>query len=230
VPLLTLAATTLTFIVLSPLAFHWLAAKLTVNWPLLSEVGQTYGAVSAILSGMAILGVVYSLRVQANESVAVRLNTNRQKHFELLRLALDDPMLASVWGDVKSRNMEEFRTGVYANLILGYWQTEYIVGTISKGRLRVLLANFFRREANRQYWSEYRNDWAANPRAQIGGFSSVIDSVYREALSTPVQAATLGPAIIPRGTSSRGHAAWAAGGLAAGVIGTAIWAVKGKSR
>jgi hypothetical protein len=57
-------------VVLSPLALREFGTSTQANWSQLSNIGQTYGAVSALLTAMALVGVVASLlfRHETSES------------------------------------------------------------------------------------------------------------------------------------------------------------------
>jgi hypothetical protein len=57
----------LALILLSPLALSWLDTLAGVNWSRLSEIGQTYGAASAILATLAFGGVAVSVFLQAQQ-------------------------------------------------------------------------------------------------------------------------------------------------------------------
>ncbi|MEV6816647.1 hypothetical protein, partial [Micromonospora sp. NPDC051296] len=43
-------------VVLSPLGLLWIGERPGYDWPLLGNVGQAYGAASAILAGLALTG------------------------------------------------------------------------------------------------------------------------------------------------------------------------------
>ena len=58
---LLLTAGAMILVLLSPLAIYDLVAVHHTNWERLSYVGQTYGAVSALLDALALVGVVVSV-------------------------------------------------------------------------------------------------------------------------------------------------------------------------
>ncbi|MQA26846.1 MAG: hypothetical protein GEU94_15610 [Micromonosporaceae bacterium] len=66
ISVLTLLATVAAIMVLlSPLALPLLGDDGGTDWSLLSNIGQTYGAVSALLAALALGGVVGSLVLQS---------------------------------------------------------------------------------------------------------------------------------------------------------------------
>ena len=64
-----------------------------VDWAKLSNIGQTYGAASAVLSALAVGGVAISLFLQANQGRANQVQMVREYQRELVRMLLDDPDL-----------------------------------------------------------------------------------------------------------------------------------------
>jgi hypothetical protein len=96
VTVLTIAL--LVLVVLSPLILEELGASVRINWAQLSNIGQTYGAVSALLTAMALLGVVASLFLQARDVKNSREQAWRTFHHELIRMELDDPLYMTALG------------------------------------------------------------------------------------------------------------------------------------
>src|SRR6266536_2893354 len=74
-------------IVASPLLMAWVA-RIRLPWRDLGDIGQAYGAVSAVVSGLAICGVAASLIMQQRQNRTTELHTVRQRHFDLVRLTL----------------------------------------------------------------------------------------------------------------------------------------------
>lgn len=60
----------------------------TSYWNRLSAIGQTYGAASAVLSVLAVIGVAVTLVLQARDSRALRLQAIRESHIRLLEMAM----------------------------------------------------------------------------------------------------------------------------------------------
>ncbi len=62
-----------------------------MNWTRLSDVGQTYGAISAIVSAVALGGVAAALFFQARQAKAERIQAVRGFHRELIQMTIDEP-------------------------------------------------------------------------------------------------------------------------------------------
>jgi Family of unknown function (DUF6082) len=79
----------LSLILVSPLLLRQLAQIKGIDWTELSNIGQTYGAVSAILSAVALIGITISLVIQARQARTERVRITRERQMELLRIILD---------------------------------------------------------------------------------------------------------------------------------------------
>jgi hypothetical protein len=94
--------TFLVLVILSPFVLRAIATSSGLNWSSLSNVGQTYGAVSALITALALGGVVISLLYRARDVDAARSQAIRTFQFELLRLELEDADLmwasGAPWG------------------------------------------------------------------------------------------------------------------------------------
>jgi hypothetical protein len=59
-------------LLVSPLLLAIADALLTVDWARLSEIGQSYTGVSALLSAVALVGVTISIRLQAKQTALMQ--------------------------------------------------------------------------------------------------------------------------------------------------------------
>src|SRR5215471_21034949 len=58
----------LALVLISPILLRQLDRIKGIDWSLLSNIGQTYGAASAILSAVALIGISISLLVQVRQA------------------------------------------------------------------------------------------------------------------------------------------------------------------
>lgn len=98
VAILLLVIVSMGLVALSPLALRALDSGDQVDWNRLSNIGETYGAVSAVVAAVALLGVLVSLVIQSRETKAARANARRAHHVELMRMAMDDRRYMECWG------------------------------------------------------------------------------------------------------------------------------------
>jgi hypothetical protein len=131
-PLLAVVGVTTAFLlvviglVASPLAVALMADQAGGgDWDRLSKVGEAYGAPSAILSGLAVVGVAISLIVQTRQLRAAQIQGMRVMQLELMRMLLDDPALAAVSPTSLGVSQEQWRREIYLNLLFKYLELGY---------------------------------------------------------------------------------------------------------
>lgn len=157
-----------------------------INWNRLSKIGATYGAVSAIIAAIALLGVVVSLVIQSREAKAARNNAQRAYHVDLLRMAMDDPRYMECWGPYLTENFDAERQYTYVNLIVTQWHSEYEIGEMTDALLRATAASVFASLPGRQYWEASGSFWRDNYSGRRARrFFHLLDEVYHEALKNP---------------------------------------------
>jgi hypothetical protein len=182
----------LVIVAVSPLALRQLGSFRSVNWSELSSIGQTYGAASALLTALALIGVVISMIFQVR-AIKVSLSSSiRDQHYHLIEMALADPLYFQAWGHDPNAfgGSEASRQTVYTNLIVSFWESSYRLGYIGADSLHGDLAVLFRGEAGRRFWEFSRNDRmqiAQNRRDRQ--FSEIAEEEYQKAV-------TAGPPII----------------------------------
>lgn len=166
-------------VILSPLAFRRIANVPGINWSLLSNVGQTYGAVSAILAALGLTGVALSIFLQVREARHNRLQAGRTRQYELIRLAMDDPLYMKVFSSVHGSS-ESQRLTTYINLFLQYLHMLWDFNDLPEKQLRYVSSDLLGSQAGREYWKEYGDTWRdliSNKRA--AKFYSILDEVYK---------------------------------------------------
>lgn len=72
-------------------------APAKTDWGKLSDISQAYGAVSVLLSAIALAGVALSLLYQARQARTSNEQAIRDSHLQLAMLALSDPALLQAW-------------------------------------------------------------------------------------------------------------------------------------
>ena len=174
-----------TLIVLSPFAFLFLD-DMNVDWARLANIGQAYGSISVLLSALALAGVAGSLIMQRRQSNIARIAIQRDQHWTLLRMAMEDPALHECWGATSTMTDgdEERRQMIYVNMILTHWHNSLALGTISEGALREVLADLFAGSPARIFWGrfyDYRR--RAHAHRSLSAFDAIADDEYHRATS-----------------------------------------------
>lgn len=214
-----------TLISLSPLALGIFQGA-TAQWERLSFIGQTYGAASAIISVLALVGVVLTLGYQARETKRAREETRRQAIADLLKMAMEDPDLDECWGPVPAPDDQKSRKQqLYTNMIIAAWEMSYETGATPEQRVRYNANEMFRGEVGRTFWRnsrESRLSTSANRRERR--FHQVLDEEYQRIIGAQqADSSEITPLIKGKGrvTVNARRVVWfAAGGI---VTGMACW-------
>lgn len=176
-------------VVLSPLLLTWVSSVIEQDWILLGNVGQAYGAASAVLSGLALLGVALSVWVQAIQSRATRVQGIRAHQLELFRYLMDNPgFSAPGWGPPDADRAEDRRRLLFTTLTFHFFKAGYVSGTFPEGAIRSELAQeVFSTDLGRRYWADNRRFWSADTAKGTRTdrkFVRILDEEYDRALSS----------------------------------------------
>lgn len=178
----TIGIMSLVLVVLSPLALRWLASIHNTNWTELGNIGQTYGAVSALLAALALVGVSLSVLFQVREARASRIEAGRTRHFELTKMLLDDPFFFQVESLPDLTDVDTKRLTAYANLRVQFWQMLWDFGELSETELRMYLGpGLFTTDIGRRYWEHaHLRERAGHQTRKRREFFRVLDEAYME--------------------------------------------------
>ncbi|MER6815696.1 DUF6082 family protein [Spirillospora sp. NPDC000708] len=159
----------------------------TSRWERWSFIGQTYGAASALLSVLALIGIVATLIFQAHDTKIAREEARRIAIAELLKMAMDDPALDEAWGPVpEGEDRKARRQLMYINMIVSEWQMSYETKALPEVRLRAISREMFSGRPGRAYWEEARQvrlSTSGSKRARR--FHEILDEEYRRAPAPP---------------------------------------------
>ena len=174
-------------IIASPLAMNQLNSHWGLPWGDLSLIGQTYGAVSALITGLALLGVAGSMVFQARAIKVSRAQASRDHHEGLIELALEDPVYQRCWGSDPAADptRDGYRQRVYLNLVVSHWEQDYVLGGFREYALRDAFAWLFRGEAGRTFWAETRDvrpQMSESRRARK--FCRIAEEEYQKAIAS----------------------------------------------
>ncbi|MFE0102607.1 DUF6082 family protein [Streptomyces sp. NPDC059009] len=155
-----------------------------------SSLGDYFGGVSAVFSGLALLLLVVTLLFQQRELRLQRqelslqrheLNASRDElrrsaeadmralHVQLTQMIMDDPSLSAVWNDFRGEPDSTLRQNLFANLTFNHYVLAYSWGNISDDDLIVHAENLLSSSAFRRYWNATRAHKAAlSPESSEG--------------------------------------------------------------
>ena len=189
IAVLILAAAILALVIASPIALQRIADLHGIKWIRLSNVGQTYGAVSALLTALALGGVVASLLYQARDVKTAREQTSRTIHQELMKMEMEDPFYMTIMGapTMASRQQTDYdslRRHHFIHLWVSFWEGQYVLREMSDSYLRDLVRrNLFVSRAGRQYWSVSRKIKLEGSEGRHLRFNRIVDEEYNQAIA-----------------------------------------------
>jgi hypothetical protein len=173
--------TTILLIVFSPLALSILDDGQR-DWERLSLIGQSYGAISAVLAAAAVIGVALTLILQQRQMRESRRLAIRQFHTDLLAMAIDKPELLQAWGPAPQPDGAEPRLTTYTNLVLNYFVLLHQTGSADLEEIRLHLKFMATGEWARSYWESTASIWTT---AYSGRSRQIVD-VFAEELGRPL--------------------------------------------
>lgn len=175
-------------VVASPLALNALLS-LESNWALLSNVGQTYGAISALLTAVGLSGVAVSIAIQVRESRRSRLDSIRARHYELYKSTIDDPDLSETsYDSIGISSLKERKKMVFINLQLQFWLMLWEIDAMPESSLRCHAANVFKTASGSAYWRRFGPTPVATGGRREAKFYHIVNEEYqRVAAAMPDQ-------------------------------------------
>lgn len=153
-----------------------------VDWARLSDIGQALGIASALLSGGALIAVVVSIRLQAQQTQVMQFQSVRAMRMELLRTAMDNEAYLPVWGYGPWISSEEIKKRAYFSSVFSYLQISFGLGAIPENELRLDLARSFTNREVRDAWREIRGSYAVEGwPAEFRRFAQIVDETCQHA-------------------------------------------------
>ncbi|WP_067500771.1 DUF6082 family protein [Actinoplanes sp. TFC3] len=148
----------------------------SAGWRRWADVGQSFGVLSTVVSGLAFVALIITLWIQMKElsfqrdelrmqrGVAERSRDElrrsadagmRMLHVELLKMSLDDPSLAQVWPEFRNgSDPHRQRQMAYANLVFQHSTLSMVMAGYTDDQIRDSLRYLFASDLMRAYWRE----------------------------------------------------------------------------
>jgi hypothetical protein len=202
-------------VTLLPLALHRFGR---VGWSKLSDIGQAYGALAAVLTALSLGALAVSVLLQARDARTTQEHGARMLHFELVRMAINDRHLG-MWRTATKR---ETRRQQYANLWVMLWKTLYRLGDMSDDDLRLtvqreLFGNEADVEFGHRFWERTREAYFTNIRGRRERrFYTIMEDEYRKSGVRPAHSGPHGHVVPLRRV--KGHAVSLVIGSAIGIF------------
>ncbi|GAA0468291.1 hypothetical protein Ade02nite_79160 [Paractinoplanes deccanensis] len=168
-------------VILAPLLLIRLSAP-GDDYSRASDIGQAYGAASAVIATLTLAVVMAGLAVQHRQLRNERVRSMLGSTEELVKIAMDEPVYRQCWGArVAPEGLDE-DLFYYCNRILKAWKQGWDLREMSETQTRRFLANFFDSEVPRRFW-ELHGDWheTVKARSRREQFLAIVNEEYLRA-------------------------------------------------
>lgn len=167
-----------------------------------SAVGDYFGGISAVFSGLALLLLVvtllyqqrelrlqrHELSLQRQELISSRIELRRSAradlralHVQLTQMAMDDPTLARVWNDYPDDPPETVRQNLFANLVFGHYLLFYEWGDVTEAELLEYARTLLRSPSFQRYWEASRRaKEGLSPDSHEGRLFRIFEQAIRD--------------------------------------------------
>lgn len=197
---LLLVAIVLVLLIAGPIISAWLGGR-ALQWERLSQVGESYGGLSAVLSGIALVAVAGSLLLQRRQARANTVHAIRQRHFELAKIAIEHPVVAmELYGHAEA----EVQIRIFCNLQMVHWAMLADLEPTSLRIIRTSASRLFRHPTARKWWSSASRSWLDDPSERVREMAMIVNE-ERERMETanPGPASPSGAPILQKPTEAR---------------------------
>jgi hypothetical protein len=161
------------------------------------DISTALGLFSAIFSGFAAFGLLYTIFLQnkshqlqnkqIQQSTALQV---RMLHLELLKLSIADEHLAAVWDSSGGEDgpPPSGRQSMYVNLILSHWEMMFTSNLLNDATLRTLVSERMG-GLMMHFWEKNRDFRRKHAEGQLGmisgpntglSFHQLVDDAYLE--------------------------------------------------
>lgn len=150
-------------------------------------------ALSIVISCIALLGVVYSLMLQALQLRANQLQVSRAAQLEIVKMVIDNPKLLS--GSVDPSDPEQTTAvGSFLNFRLKQLELGYTLKAVSYDSVRLQTRLMFAEGYPVEWWSGVREIYETEAtKRRERQFFAIVDKEYMNARQKLAGAALQGP-------------------------------------
>jgi Family of unknown function (DUF6082) len=134
------------------------------------------------LSGLALCGIAASLLLQWRQVRVTQEMTTRERHFELVKLGLEDAGLR--FPGAREGETEDVRQWAYANLWVSLWAALWDVGSAGPVEVRRHFDLLFRDECALRWWGEWGPSWTVSHNKRRRAFVAIAHAAYADAVES----------------------------------------------
>jgi hypothetical protein len=166
----------LLLVALSPLALQGIV-DYGADWRVLSEVGQAYGAVSALLSALALCGVALSLLLQWRQTRMSQIITARERQFELIQLGLHNPDL--IYVRIRGIPDADLPKIQYAHLWVSHWKMLWDLRLVREPEISHLALELFGNDVAYAWWEKVGPHWNISRSRRSRQFMKILMEAHQ---------------------------------------------------
>ncbi len=169
----------------APALILWINESLTDDeLARMSNAGQAYGGLSALLSGFATFAVAGALLLQIRQIRMSQAQGVRMIQIELMGMLVHNPELRPISPTLGDVARDQRLRDIYTNLILRYLEMGYEIGYFPARSIRSELVSQFAVEDIRRFWERTRSIQLSSimNKAQRR-FAQLVDEAYEEAVA-----------------------------------------------
>lgn len=174
-------ALTLLLIAFSLLLTFWIS-EANLNWPLLSNVGQSFGLAATAFSGAALIGVVITVNLQRRQEMIMSEQAIRNLHLEIMRDAWGSPELLRSLEVVPAGQDDLAKRVAFLNIYFMYLRLGLNSRQVTLGEVEDLAAHSFSTSAGSFYWRRASLHVRRHFEPQ---FVDALDRAYERSLVRP---------------------------------------------
>lgn len=147
----------------------------------LSAIGEAFGAVSAALSAIALIGIATSLYFQMQQTRVARIEASRTMRLQLMQFALGKPRYLAAWGFDLNEPQERNNEMAYTSMVFAYLKMSYVLGVLTDFELSRACRVAFRQKSVADFWRGAREVYLRDTFSAAGRrFARLIDEAYLE--------------------------------------------------
>jgi hypothetical protein len=186
--------------------YSWPIESFSVLWA--APFGDSFGIFSSLFSGLALIGLLYTIHQQGEElklqreemksqrgemskTVATQI---RQLHIELLKMAVEHPDLQEVWEEEGLIEKISFKQNTYMNLIVSHWEMQHINGMVPREQVEEMLDTYMQRSYFQKFWAnsgKYRDRYAKKAALkEEREFFEMVNSAYKKSIRPAAKEST----------------------------------------
>jgi hypothetical protein len=149
-----------------------------------SSMGSDVASIA--LSLVALIAAAASLALQARDLFASRHQEIRNTQLELVRMAIEDPILYLGYEPTEDQRIR-FRHQGYVNIFLKYFELGFLTGTLGETEVRHQMGELFANDGPREVWPRIRKAWRVEATSSLKRrFVEIVDREFQLASpSTP---------------------------------------------